>query len=69
MSRDNLKEGFYWLISACGERALVYCYRNPDENLWGFGFNYADGGGFLPLRELTNSTVVFEARVRQGDMV
>ena len=30
----------------------------------GFGFNTADGGGFLPLSDLTSNTAVIEAKIK-----
>jgi len=38
---------------------LAYLYKNPDmNNELGFGFNIADGGGFIPLFDLTENTKV-----------
>ena len=56
-------EGFYWLISPEGEKTLVYYYRNPDTSKWGYGFNVADGGGFLPESDLDEAVKVIPAIV------
>ncbi len=48
---------FYWLIEK-EERTLVYYYYNDDADCAGFGFNIADGGGFLPESDLLDSTEV-----------
>ncbi len=57
--KDLKSENYYWLVSADGERTLVYCYRNPDTNWYGFGFNTADGSGFLPASDLNSDTEIY----------
>ena len=69
------KQGkYYKLVSANGESVIGYFYNNPDfhlkENMipedgkdysqTGFGFNTADGGGFLPFYDLSPNTKVHE---------
>lgn len=49
---------FYTLTSVEGEVTNAYFYDNPDSDCEGFGFNIADGGGFLPEYDITDSTVI-----------
>lgn len=50
---------FYTLFSPIESPCVVYCYNNPDaDDQLGFGFNIADGGGFLPVSDLTNEVTV-----------
>ena len=56
---------FVWLVSD-GEKTLVYYYENPNTKEWGFGFNIADGGGFLPEKDLTKETRILPAVVGVG---
>ncbi len=38
---------------------IAYCYRNPDaNNELGFGFNIADGGGWMPIWDLSKKTEI-----------
>ena len=54
-----MKEGYYWLTNVqYKETSLVYYYKNPDTDQYGFGFNIRDGCGFLPERDLTEETIV-----------
>ena len=48
--------GYYYLISEEELPTLVRFYKNPDTDQYGFGFNIADGGGFLPEYDLKEST-------------
>ena len=50
----------YRLINCEGEECIVYFYLNPDANCLGFGFNIADGGGFIPEYDLRSGSVVDE---------
>ena len=52
-----------WLVSSKGEWTLAYYYENPDTHEWGYGFNIADGGGFIPEDDLSNETRVVPAIV------
>lgn len=49
---------WYRLTSAGGEVSHAYLYHNPDAKLDGFSFGTHDGGGFLPLFDLTSDTEV-----------
>jgi hypothetical protein len=75
MSDRIFKTGkHYKLTSKDGEATIAYFYNNPDFHMdpngdfdenkdyseKGFGFNIADGGGFLPLFDLTESSVIEE---------
>jgi len=58
------KASWVWLINDdSGMCVLVYYYQNPDTMIWGFGFNEADGGGFVPENELLPGTMVVSAIV------
>jgi len=55
---EKFERSWYWLESN-GDKSLAYLYKNPDmNNELGFGFNIADGGGFIPLFDLTENTKV-----------
>ena len=56
------KSHYVWLISG-DEKTLAYYYENPDTHEWGYGFNIADGGGFMPETDLTSETAVLPAVV------
>jgi hypothetical protein len=61
MSNKKFIEGkHYKLISKHGEESIAYFYKNPDAtgDGLGFGYNIADGGGFLPRHDLTDSSIV-----------
>lgn len=66
MKRDI---GYYWLVNdhSLDDPTLAFYYENPDTDEWGFGFNYADGGGFLPEKDLTVDTRVVKAKVEMED--
>jgi len=46
------------LKSPYGEETIGYYYDNQDMGCKGFGFNTADGGGFLPESHLSKNTEV-----------
>jgi hypothetical protein len=46
------------------DEALGYYYFNPDAECYGFGFNIADGGGFLPESGVTDDAEIMEMEVR-----
>lgn len=48
----------FTLTSAEGEVVNAYFYDKPDSGCKGFGFNIADGGGFLPEYDIINSIVI-----------
>lgn len=57
------EKGFYWLVSDVEEPTIVYYYFNEDYQVnsdppghWGFGFNIAHGGGFLPEDDIFDDT-------------
>jgi hypothetical protein len=54
------KAHYVWLIRG-REKTLAYYYENPDTGEWGYGFNIADGGGFMPEQDLTDDTKVLPA--------
>ena len=54
------KAHYVWLIRG-NEKTLAYYYENPDTRQWGYGFNIADGGGFMPELDLTEDTTVLSA--------
>ena len=40
-------------------QSIVYSYANPDlKDQNGFGFNIADGGGFIPFWDISDDTVL-----------
>ena len=54
MREMNLERGYYFLSHPEEpEETLVFFYKNPDTQEDGFGFNAKDGGGFLPLNDLS----------------
>ena len=58
---SKFKQGYHYQLVSCeGEESIVYFYFNPDANCLGFGFNIADGGGFLPERDLRSDSQVNE---------
>jgi len=57
-----MKEGYYWLFnSKTKEATLAYFYYNPDADRNGFGFNIRDGGGFLPMDDVSEDTQIIYA--------
>ena len=63
----ELKEGFYYLESSNEpEPTLVYGYKCTDRNgIFVFGFNMHDGGGLLPLSDLTAETKVTPVEIQR----
>ena len=49
---------YYKLTSKHGEETIAYYYFNQDADSHGFGFNIADGGGFLPISDLISKSKV-----------
>ena len=45
------------------DECIVYYYYNPDAKCWGYGFNIADGGGFLPEWDVVQGTAIIPARI------
>ena len=60
------KDSFYLLTSELQQDTVAYYYYNPDMNCCGFGFNTADGGGFLPETHLSKKTYVYPIHLVQG---
>ena len=58
-------ETYYKLVAESGEITIGYFYMNPDADCLGFGFNTADGGGFLPEWDLTKTTKVIELEFKE----
>ena len=54
------KAHYVWLIFN-GVRHLTYYYFDEKEECWGFGFNRADGGGFIPEDKLPEGTIIISA--------
>lgn len=48
----DLKRGYYYLDNG-EEVSLAFYYKNPDAGSWGFGFNIFEGGGFIPLSDVS----------------
>ncbi len=46
---------YYWATSEHAERTLVYYYMY--KGTLGFGFNIADGGGFVPATDFTYASI------------
>ena len=40
------------------EISIAYYYWNPDAKCYGFGFNIADGSGFVPDYDLIKNTKI-----------
>jgi len=64
----DMVQNKYYLVQQPGpkDQCLVYCYVNPDfedGKVLGIGFNVADGAGWMPLRDLTKNTEIFEAKI------
>lgn len=53
------------LESKNGEKTLVIYYFNPDAKCYGYGFNIADGGGFLPEWDITDDTKIIEVCIKE----
>jgi len=62
-----MKEGFYHLHSPNEtEPVLVHGYKCSDLNdQFVFGFNTYDGGGYLPLSDLTDDTKIIPVEVNE----
>ena len=65
--KAQMKEGFYYLSSPDDpEPVLVHGYKSKDmDNQFIFGFNTHDGGGFVPLSDLTEETIVTPVEIRK----
>ena len=70
MYRNNdcktIHKTFYKLISEAKEETIAYCYKNPDYldgTTIGFGFNTADGGGWMPAWDVTEKTEIIEVEI------
>jgi hypothetical protein len=60
-----MKEGFYYLENKT-ESTLVHGYYCTDlSGVFVFGFNTHDGGGLIPLSDLTVETKIIPAEVRK----
>ena len=49
---------FYRFTNLDNESVIVYYYFNPNTKCEGFGFNISDGGGFLPVNDLSDNSIV-----------
>jgi hypothetical protein len=64
---EEFKEGFYYLKSpAEPEPTLVHGYKCTDMNgTFVFGFNVHDGGGLIPITDLTSETKVVPVEINE----
>lgn len=75
---DYVENSWYWISKSNGDdKCLVWFYRNPDFHMdpngdfdetkdyseKGFGFNIADGGGFVPVSDLPADTLINSALI------
>ena len=61
MNIEFKNQTFYKLISKHNEVTIAYCYKNPDaDDQLGIGFNTADGGGWMPVWDISNETKITE---------
>jgi len=60
MTRNSRPEGFYTLKNDSeDDLVVVYGYCCTDAGgVFGFGFNIHDGGGFLPISDITTDTII-----------
>ena len=66
---EEYPDGFYHLYSPSEkEPVLVHCYYCEDSQCRGFGFNIYDGGGFLPLSDLTDDTSIIALDIEEQNM-
>lgn len=58
-------EGHYIMVNPAvpEDECIVYYYRNPDTKTWGFGFNIADGCGFIPESDIAEGSTIAPAAV------
>lgn len=68
VKKGKFRRGYYRLYHPSEDRpTLVYYYFNPDAKRWGFGFNIADGGGWVCEDDLSSeSTAVRVELVEKG---
>lgn len=64
---DFINQKYYRLTGVDGEESIAYFYFNPDALTWGFGFNIADGGGFLAVCDLKSDSLVIEVGIERKD--
>jgi len=65
---DKKDTGRYVMLLSPEEKPiLAYYYYNHDAQCWGYGFNTADGAGFLPDSDVKKSTVVKPVDVTPKD--
>ena len=60
--KRKLDDGYY-MLDLNGERAIAYYFYNPDDRCFGFGFNYADGGGFVPQSDIPDAVMIIPIRL------
>ena len=58
MKEKLIGSKFYWLSGQNESPTIVYYYFNPDAKQKGFGFNIADGGGFLSENDLLEGSIL-----------
>lgn len=64
------QEGYYFLINSDEpEPTLVHGYRCSDlDGQFVFGFNTHDGGGVVPLFDLSENTKIIKVSLVSGDV-
>ena len=57
---DTKQSGYYLMYNPSypQDECLVRYYYNPDAKCWGYGFNIADGCGFIPENDVVDGTVL-----------
>ena len=63
----NLPDGYYYLVHPQEpEPSLAYLYTHPQTTLRVFAFSPHEGGGTLPVTDLSNDTVVQKVEIKSG---
>ena len=58
------EEGYYYLVNEGEDPVLVHGYYCSDHGgSFGFGFNIYDGGGFIPLLDLSERTEYIKVKI------
>ena len=62
-----ITEGYYHLYTDSEDSpVLAKLYINPDAKCEGFGFNTADGGGFLAADDVSDKTRIVPVTITEG---
>lgn len=65
LANVEIKENEYYILNYndTSKRSLVLAYKNPDcDDELGFGFNAAEGGGFMLLSQLDSQVLIVPVR-------